>query len=524
LETQIETLVHGKIGPDVLQRVAEDPYQVQAELCRRSLFTFMKTFWDEVSPDDPVWNWHIPYLCTEIEKVIRRAAAGLPKEYDLIINIPPGTTKTTTCSIMAPDWAWTNWPWMRFITGSYAQKLALESADYSRELIRSDTFRNLYPEYDIKQDKEALGNYRIVVYDKDGRPQTGGNRFSASVGSALTGFHAHVIIVDDPLDPQKAVSETELQTANNWMTRTLSTRKTNKAVTPIILIMQRLAEDDCTGVWLKEEGARIKHICLPGEIKDYKRFVKPAELMLKYKDDLLDPVMLPWPVLNEYKAKGQYFYAGQIGQNPTPPEGGMFKVDHFSIITANQLPPEHSIGRTIRYWDNAATEGGTGAQTAGVKMSKIIAGMYRGKFLIQDCKSGRWGTDEREAIKKETAEADGKNVEVHLEQEPGSGGKDQAMATVKMLAGFHVEVHKVSGEGDKARRADPYSVQVNFGNVLLLQGEWNDGFIKEYRDFIPKGPGLKDRVDAGSGAFNALARVKEVRSLRPSRLKRRNRR
>ncbi len=137
------------------------PHQIKAERCRRSLFHFIQEFWPEVSLDTPKWNWHISYLAEELMEMAKRVAISEPKEHDLIINIPPGTTKSITASIMFPIWCWTNWYWMRFITASYSGALSLEHAEHSRDLIRSDRFRRLFPELSIKEDKDTKSNFRV---------------------------------------------------------------------------------------------------------------------------------------------------------------------------------------------------------------------------------------------------------------------------------------------------------------------------------------------------------------------------
>ena len=127
-------------------------------------------------------NWHIKYICGELQDMAERVAAGLPKKYDLIVNVPPGSTKTAMVSIMFPAWCWTRWYWMRFITASYTSTLSLESAEYSRDVIKSEKFRLLFPELEIKRDKDIKSNFRIVKIQKNsGGANTtllGGNRFS----------------------------------------------------------------------------------------------------------------------------------------------------------------------------------------------------------------------------------------------------------------------------------------------------------------------------------------------------------
>ena len=479
------------------------PNVVKAERCRRSLHYFMKEFWDCVSPDVPQWNWHIEYLCGQLMLLSQRVAGSLPKLNDIIINIPPGTTKSVTCSIMFPVWCWTKWPWMRFIVSTYSSVLSLEHAEYSRDLIRSEKFRLLFPHLEIKQDKDTKSNFRIVETLASGGIRVGGNRYSTSVGGTLTGFHGHILIVDDPLDPNRAVSALELASANRWMEQTLSTRKVDKAITPMVLIMQRLHQDDPTGHLLAKQKENVFHICLPGETRNYRQQVRPVELINNYKDDLLDPLRLNWSTLNDMRIDlGQYGYAGQVGQNPVPPGGGMFQVDHFQIN--DNAPNPVDIAETVRYWDKAGTAKG-GAYTAGVKMSR----MKSNKLVITDVKHGQWGTEEREALIRETAENDGTQVVVWHEQEPGSGGKESAQATTRNLLGY--VAHPDRPTGDKISRADPYSVQVNNGNVSLLRASWNTSFIEEHR-YFPFGT-YKDQVDAASGACAKLAAKRLVRRI-----------
>jgi len=126
-----------------------------------------------------------------------------------------------------------------------------------------------------------------------------------------------------------------------------------------------------------------------------------------------------------------------------------------------------------------------------------------GGWKVEDVKRGRWGSNERERIIKETAFADGVGVDIWVEQEPGSGGKESAEGTIRNLPGFVAKAHKPSGgEGDKVRRADTYSVQINNYAFQILNGMWNRDFIEEHR-FFPQGT-YKDQVDAAAGAFTKL--------------------
>jgi len=321
----------------------------------------------------------------------------------------------------------------------------------------------------------------------------GGWRKSCSTGSAITGFHGHFILVDDPLSPHEAVSEKKLETATDWFKETLPTRMVDQSITPTILIMQRVHEEDPSYVMLNQ-GTPVRHICLPATADE--EVARPKGVLTNYgKTKLLDPIRLNKDVLFSAERRlGTVSYEGQYGQRPMARTGGMFKIDRLIVERINRslLDPK----KIVRYWDKAATKDG-GAFTVGLKMALL----KDGRIAILNVVRGQWDSGARNAIMKQTAEMDGKAVVIYTEQEPGAGGKESAEATVRLLAGYRVRLDRPSG--DKAVRADPFSGQVNTGNVVLQNAEWNADYIKELQGF-PDRVRFKDQVDASSGAFNNL--------------------
>jgi predicted phage terminase large subunit-like protein len=273
--------------------------------------------------------------------------------------------------------------------------------------------------------------------------------------------------------------------------------------------MQRLHEEDPSGIKLDQPN--IRHICLPGEIYSQvgthraRDLVRPPELISRYTNDLLDPVRLDRPSLEAlYRNLGEYGYASQILQTPVPLGGMLFKVENF--IEVEDIPDIRVI-ETVRYWDKAATterEDPNAKYTVGVKMVRLKGNI----FVITNVVRGRWSTDKREQIIRQTAVIDGESTVIVMEQEPGSGGKDSMRSSLRNLIGYHARPDLVQNRGSKIIRADPYSVQVNQGNILLLRGEWNKDFKAEHMMF-PFGK-YKDQVDAAAGAFSYLARTKEA--------------
>lgn len=338
--------------------------ELAADLCRDEFYFFVQEFWEIIIPEEPVYNWHIPYLCNELQKYGEQIKGRLPKFDDLVINIPPGTSKSTICTVMFPVWLWTIDPSIRVLTGSYSASLSTDHAVKSRDIIKSDKFKKYFPEIAIKSDQDNKTHYKNIL---------GGERYATSVGGTVTGFHAHVIIIDDPLNPKEAASEVERDSANSWMDVTLSTRKVNKSVTPTILIMQRLHENDCTGNWVNKKDKEINHICLPGEISDN---VKPIALKEKYIDGMLDPVRLNKANLKELEVNlGSYGYAGQIGQRPAPEDGGMWK-NWFISVPDKDFPKQEDFIQYGSDWDLAYTDKETNSACAYITSGKKDNKMY----------------------------------------------------------------------------------------------------------------------------------------------------
>lgn len=447
-----------------------DPNKAAAELCRRSFSFFVKEFWNEIIPDELVWNWHLEVLCNEIEAAYRRVALGMPKLYDLIINIPPGTSKSTICTIMAPAWSWTIAPNLRHITGSYSATLSIEHSVKSRDIIQSDKYRKYFPEIQLKIDENNKTSYRN---------RSNGQRYTTSTGGTVTGVHAHIITIDDPLNPKQAASKVEIQGAIDWFDKTLSTRKVNKEVSVMVLVMQRLATNDPTGHLLDKKDKKIRHICLPGELSTH---VKPAELAANYKDGLLDPLRLSRKALSELKTDlGSGGYAGQIMQTPVP-DGGLIWQKWFIPVPDNKFPNRNLFKQYGTDWDLAYTKDEENAASAFVTGGKI-----KNDIFIDNI---GWGWFEfPEMIKFMKQQPSPHYIEAK------ASGKSAKQALTKI--GINAIEVKVAGGSDKVARAKMATIPAESGRVYvresLLDKLYNDS--KQGILFFPKGA-FKDLADA----------------------------
>lgn len=382
-----------------------------------------------------------------------------------MLFIPPRHGKSEMVTIRYPVYRLEQEPELRFIIGAYNQTLA---SKFSRKARR------------IAQSRFALNTERKAVEDWE-TAQGGGIR-AVGVGSGITGQGGNCIIIDDPIkNREEANSETYRDKVWDWYTDDLYTRLEPGG--SIILIMTRWHEDDLAGrILSSEDSPNWTVINLPAE-------AEADDLLGRELGEALCPERYNLDDLQKIKTViGNSWYA-LYQQRPVAPEGEMFKRHWFELVEATP-----QAGRRVRYWDKAGTAGG-GKMTAGV-----LIRMHEGVYYIEDCITVQLAAAERESLMKQTAEMDGDSVTIWVEQEPGSGGKESAEATIKNLAGFSVYADKVTG--DKVTRAEPFAAQAQAGNVKIKKGPWNKFYLECLTSF-PFGT-FADPVDASSGAFNKL--------------------
>jgi predicted phage terminase large subunit-like protein len=502
-----------------------------------SLVTFMERGWHVLEPRTRpfVRSRAIDRICEHLEAVHTGEITRL------LMNVPPGCTKSMTTNVFMPAWIWgpKKRPDRRFISWSYAENLTLRDNRRCRNLITSEWYQRLWSDrFSLSDDQNQK-----VKFENNHR----GWKFATSVGGVGTGERGDILIVDDPHNVLEAESESVRKNALLWFTEVLPTRLNDPTTSAIVVIMQRVHEEDVSGLILAHELG-YEHLMLPMRFEEDRRSFtvvpngdEPLQRMrylaseqrwvpegwqpdpakdpaeshaslieehakaetrevyaqdLRTEDgELLDPERFPQRVVDRDEkvlssVGGSYAVAGQMQQRPTARGGGMFKRAWLQIVDASPAKATR-----VRYWDKAGTEG-AGDYSAGVLMAKS-----GGHFYIEDCVRGQWSSGGRNLVIKQTAQLDGLDVAVWVEQEPGSGGKESAEFSLQDLAGY--DVHKEPVSGDKETRARPLAAQAEAGNVFLVKGRWNKEFIDELTVF----PQSKkdDQVDGASGAFNKLA-------------------
>jgi predicted phage terminase large subunit-like protein len=483
--------------PEDMRTAGDEIHLLELSLAEDSLTHFVQQAWHVVEPKTTYKDgWHIDSICEHLQAVttgdIRR----------LLINIPPRHMKSLAVCVFWPAWEWIVQPETRFLFSSYAEQLSKRDSLKTRRLITSPWYLDRWGDnYTITSDQNEKMRFENNL---------GGYRVATSVGGIGTGEGGDRIVVDDPHNVKDGESDLRRKACLIWWDETMSSRINDPATSAKIIIMQRIHENDLSGHILEAERDYV-HLCLPAryEGKNRVKTILPIDKKRKFKDPRKkkgDPL---WAGHYDDKAltdleseMTEYAVAGQLQQTPAPRGGGMFKTENFVVI--GEFSRAH-IKQSVRYWDKAGTLDG-GAYSSGVLMHEMEPG-YDWDYIIEDVQRGQWDYGKREKAIRQTAEIDGNQVPVYTEQEPGSSGKESAERTIKNLAGFTADRDPVSGS--KETRAEPYSSQVNVGNVALVRSklgtiDWTRPFIKEHEKF-PVGK-YKDQVDSASGAFNKLSK------------------
>jgi predicted phage terminase large subunit-like protein len=322
-------------------KINKEEYQA---VVRNDFVAFVERGFRELNPQTEFQhNWHIDVIAEALEQ------CRTGKLRRLIINVPPRSLKSHMTSISFVAWLLGHNPAAQIICASYGQDLADKLAADCRSLMATEWYQDLFRSTRLATRRSALHDFTTTEK---------GSRLATSVGGLLTGRGADFIIIDDPLKPDEAVSETQRNAVNNWYDSTLVSRLNDQRTGCIILIMQRLHEDDLVGHVSAQLGwhlLKFPAIAIQNESYAIQTPYGPYPFERKI-GEALHSARQPIKVLDELQCVlGEFNFAGQYQQVPAPLGGGMVKVSWFKKYTAADRPDTFEM--VFQSWDTANKAG-----------------------------------------------------------------------------------------------------------------------------------------------------------------------
>jgi predicted phage terminase large subunit-like protein len=442
-----------------------------AYVLRRDLVSFNERSFYELNPQKRfIPGLHIEVMASKLE------ACRQGRFKRLIINLPPRGLKSHCTSIAFVAWWLGHNPTGHVICASYGQELADKLARDCRLVMLSPWYQRLFP--------TRLAN-RQAVHDFTTTEQ--GSRLATSVGGVLTGRGADLILLDDPLKPDEALSEPRRKAVNDWYDNTLVSRLNDKATGRIIIIMQRLHQDDLVGHVLEQE---------PWEVVSFPAIAEEEETHTienifgqrryqRKKGEALHPERESLAVYQTIRNTiGEYNFTSQYQQNPSPPGGTMVKTAWLKFYEPGELPAEFS--QVVQSWDTANKSTELSDYSAGTTWGVL----HKRYYLLDVFRQKLNYPDLRRAILEQAKRYNAKNIVI---EDKASG--TQLIQDLNSEFVWGVNAYKPPPGADKIMRLHAQTAMFENGFVLLPQSApWLADYLHELTSF----PGTRydDQVDS----------------------------
>ena len=472
---------------------------VKRELAERSLHEFIKQAWHVLEPGTPYFdNWHIAEMCAHLEAL----SAGT--FVDLLLNIPPRFMKSITM-VCWKAWEWIRAPWLRHLNFSYSGDLSIRDNIKLRNLILSPWYQSNWGDrFKLAKDQNAK-----IKFENDHH----GFAMASSVDGQGTGEGGDRITVDDPINAKKAHSAAERASVALWWQETMPTRLNSRETGRRCIVMQRLHEEDLSGIVLASGG--WEHLCIPFR---YEGKAKPTALgwtdprsvepdsdfnvsnpeCPKFRGELLWPSRFSEANARKLeKELGPYAVAGQLQQRPSPKGGGLLKWSWFRFYDIPPAQMYRLCKRIVISWDTTFK----GTQTSKAKdgpdfaVGQVWGEVGADKFLIAQVRGQLEYAEFKAALIQQCKDWPRALTKLIEDKANGSAVLSECARTISGM-------EAVNPEGGKESRAHAMVPPLASGNIFVpnpnLPGnEWvRDDFKPEVESF-PNGKN-DDQIDAMS--------------------------
>jgi predicted phage terminase large subunit-like protein len=462
-----------------METMALQPHEYDA-LTRLDFSTFIERVFSDLNPTTPYSdNFHIHEIAMELEK-LRRG-----EEQRLAVNVPPRNLKSIIVSVAYPAWLMGHDPTTKIISVSYSQELADILARQCRQVMQSDWYPKLFPMTRLSPSRQAADGFETTL---------GGFRIATSVDGTLTGLGADYILIDDPVNAQEALSDAVRTRVNQWYRNSLVTRLNDKATGRIVIVMQRLHEDDLVGHVLELEPWKVAALSAIATEPEVHVIQTPfgSWTHRRGEGEALHPDREPLSLLQTYRStQGEEIFSAQFQQAPVAPGGNMIKVDQFRCFDLDHPP---AIDEVIHSWDTASKA----TELSGFSVC-IVCGITDRKLYLLDVIRDRYEYPDLRA--KASAMSKGRSCRFGVPNTILIEDKSSGQSFIQDLNRENIyTIVPVKPESDKVTRMSAQTALIANGAVYLpREAPWLGEFQREVMAF-PAGR-YKDQVDALSQAL-----------------------
>lgn len=447
---------------------------VQAIL-RNNFSTFVAKSFFTVSPGTEYQhNWHISLIAEKLKQIEER------KITRLIINIPPRNLKSICVSVAWSAWLMGHNPSTKIMTASYSQALSNKHSQDCRLLMSKSWYKELFPKTNINKGENQKSKF---VTSKRGF------RFATSTGGTATGEGGDYLIIDDPQNPNKINSKKYRQSTIEWFEQTFISRLNNKKTGAIVIVMQRLHEEDLCGYLLKNKRDQWDLLKLPAIYEQPTSFTEPY-LIVKEPGSVLHEEREDLTALNRLKSElGEYNFAAQYQQNPVSSKGNMVKKLWLKYF----LPHENNkFNQIIQSWDTAIKAKDNSDYSVG-----ITIGINNNGYYLLDVHRIR--AEYPELITALQKFSDKWKPQVILIEDKASG--QSLIQSLKPI--IKIPIIPIRPKFDKVTRFAAHTPLFEAGRIFLdHEANWRVPLEQELLSF-PKSS-HDDQVDSLSQALNYL--------------------
>lgn len=469
--------------------MTKNPFMLTLFAAKSDFLTFAKLAFQTVYPSEKLHEAEFMHV---IAYILSRVDQG--KEKRLIFNLPPRNLKTFLITICYSAWCLGHNPSKRIIIASYGDDLSQKFLRDIRQILNAPWYKAIFPKTVISQRKNS--GSELETTEK-------GFIFVTSTGSTLTGRGANLIIIDDPMKAADVFSEAHRKRVIDWFHNTLYTRLDSKQDSVLMVVMQRLHEDDLTGFLERYEDFR--KISFPAIATQKQKFKIAKNLHYRRdKEELLNPRHETIEALRATKKiLGNHGFSAQYQQDPIPFDGTIFKREYFRYFES--IPPYIQDQRIVVSWDTANTASDNSDYTVGTVWSMSNHGF----FLLE--------------VVRVKEEFDGilRIIDRYIDKYPGSKlliePAGSGTSIIQMCKSRRIPVQYSQPLDDKITRALRQMAYFEHGLVLFKQdASWLSVLEKELLAF-PNGKN-DDQVDSITQALLYAERFYRPVSMQNQRL------